>query len=88
MRRKRLRAQVFVITGATSGNGLATAEEAVCRGKAVVLVARNDAALADIRDRLVDAGGRVATVAADVADKAAAERIVETAVRAFAGFDA
>ncbi|MBB3997268.1 SDR family oxidoreductase [Aureimonas pseudogalii] len=88
MRRKRLRAQVLVITGATSGNGLATAEEAVRRGAAVVLVARDEAALADIRDRLVDAGGRVAILAADVADEASAERIVETAVRAFGGFDA
>jgi NAD(P)-dependent dehydrogenase (short-subunit alcohol dehydrogenase family) len=88
MRRKALRDQVLVITGATSGNGLAIAEEAVSRGAAVVLVSRNEAALADIRDRLGGAGGgRVAICVADVADSGSAERIVETAVRAFGGFD-
>lgn len=88
MRRKPLRDQVIVVTGATSGNGLAIAERAVREGAAVVLVARNEEALTDIRDRLTASGGRVSTFAADVADEAAAERIVEAAVAAFGGFDA
>jgi NAD(P)-dependent dehydrogenase (short-subunit alcohol dehydrogenase family) len=39
---KRLRDQVIVITGASSGIGLATARMAARRGARVVLVARNE----------------------------------------------
>ncbi|WP_279483845.1 SDR family NAD(P)-dependent oxidoreductase [Aureimonas sp. SK2] len=87
MRRKSLRDQVIVITGATSGNGLAIAERAVREGAAVVVVARNEQALSDIRDRLTASGGRVATLAVDVADDGAAEQVVGAAVDAFGGFD-
>jgi short-subunit dehydrogenase len=88
MRRKALRDQVLVITGATSGNGLAIAEEAVRRGAAVLLVSRNEAALADVRNRLSGSGsGRIAICVADVADSGAADRIVKAAVQAFGGFD-
>ncbi|KQT44613.1 hypothetical protein ASG43_14950 [Aureimonas sp. Leaf454] len=88
MRQKPIREQVIVVTGATSGNGLAIAEAAVRGGAAVVLVARSETALGEIRSRLSSAGGRVATCTADVADEGAAERIVATAVEAFGGFDA
>ena len=81
---KPLSEQVIVITGASSGNGLATAREAVRRGARVVLVARNKAAL----DRIAAEFGESAAVCAvDVADKGAAERIAKTAVDAFGGFD-
>lgn len=84
---KPLREQVIVVTGATSGNGLATTEEAVRRGAAVVAVARNAAALKALRLRLAAGGGRIATCVADVADAAAADRIVDAAMEAFGGFD-
>jgi len=79
--------QVIVITGGTSGNGLATATAAVARGAAVVLAARNEAALVAVRDRLAAAGGRVAIVPADVADSGDVRRIADTAEAAFGGFD-
>lgn len=41
---KRLRDQTLVITGASSGHGLAAAIQAAQAGAAVVLVARNEAA--------------------------------------------
>lgn len=88
MRRKLLHDQTIVVTGATSGNGLAIAERAVRGGAAVVLVARNKAELERIRERLSRSGGRVATCTADVADEAAARTIVQVAVEAFGGFDA
>lgn len=84
---KPLAAQVIVVTGATSGNGLATVEEAIRRGAAVVAVARNDAALNALRVRLSANGGRIATCVADVSDAAAVERIVGVATTAFGGFD-
>jgi len=85
---KPLGEQVIVVTGATSGNGLAITERAMRAGAAVVAVARNEAALAALATRLTAAGGRIATCAADVADADAAERIVAAAVTAFGGFDA
>ncbi|MCK8458372.1 SDR family oxidoreductase [Sphingomonas faeni] len=84
---KSLRDQVIVVTGATSGNGLATVEDAVRRGAAVVATARNEAALEALRDRLSADGGRIAISVADVSDMAAVERVAGVAIEAFGGFD-
>jgi NAD(P)-dependent dehydrogenase (short-subunit alcohol dehydrogenase family) len=84
---KRLRDQVIVVTGATSGNGLAIVEAAVRRGAAVVATARNAAALEALRDRLTADGGRIAICVADVSDMAAVERVAAVAIEAFGGFD-
>lgn len=84
---KPLRDQVIVVTGATSGNGLAIVEAAVQRGAAVVATARNDAALEALRARLSADGGRIAVCVADVSDIAAVERVAAVAVAAFGGFD-
>jgi len=82
-----LRDQIIVVTGATSGNGLAIVEEAVQRGAAVVATARNEAALEALRDRLSAEGGRIAICVADISDMAAVERVAAVAVEAFGGFD-
>jgi short-subunit dehydrogenase len=79
--------QTLVITGASSGIGLATAQEAVKQGAAVVLAARNEEALHQVARELRSQGGRVAVCAADVAQEADVERIAETALREFGGFD-
>lgn len=84
---KPLAEQVIVITGASSGNGLATAREAVQRGARVVLAARNEPALIEIQTELNDAGGKVEVVAADVAIEADIERIAQRAIEAFGRFD-
>ncbi|NYD89040.1 SDR family oxidoreductase [Sphingomonas melonis] len=87
IRLKPLREQVIVVTGATSGNGLATVEEAIRQGAAVVAAARNEAALEAMKARLATSGGRVATCVADVSDASAVNRIVDAATTAFGGFD-
>lgn len=79
--------QAIVITGASSGNGLATAREAARRGAAVLLAARNREALEAVRDDLRRRGGRVAVCAADVSVEADVERIAQTAIESFGGFD-
>lgn len=84
---KSIEQQTIVVTGATSGNGLATVEEAVARGARVVLAARNLDALEEVAVRLRATGGQVAVCAADVADPAEVERIAETALQQFGGFD-
>jgi len=86
-RLKRLSDQVIVITGASSGNGLATAREAARRGARVLLVARNAAALDQVAADLRSQGAKVAVLAIDVADQGSAERIAAAAIEAFGGFD-
>jgi len=54
---KPLDQQVMVITGASSGIGLATAETAAKRGAKVVLAARSEQALTDVAERIKTAGG-------------------------------
>ena len=55
---KPLDQQVIVITGASSGIGLATARMAAERGARVVLVSRDDEDLAQASSEIQDKGGR------------------------------
>ncbi|BAM03303.1 SDR family oxidoreductase [Phycisphaera mikurensis] len=87
---KPLQEQVLVVTGASSGIGLATAEAAVRAGASVVLVARSGDALAEIARRLeaeADALGRVATATCDVADRAQVDAAAQTAIDRFGRID-
>jgi short-subunit dehydrogenase len=87
-RLKPLDRQVIVITGASSGIGLATARLASGRGAKVVLVSRNEEALRRIAEELRGRGGQAEHVAADVADQAALEAAARRAEEAFGGVDA
>jgi len=84
---KKLKEQVVVITGASSGIGLTTAEMAVERGARVVLAARSDDELRETAERLNRGRRRAAYVVADVADEQAVQRIADRAVAEFGGFD-
>ena len=78
--------QVIVITGASSGIGLATARAAVAKGARLVLVARNEEALEQIAGEL---GGsdQVVTLAADVGDRQAMQQVADLAIEKFGRFD-
>ena len=84
---KPLSEQTLVITGASSGIGLATAQMATDRGANVVLVARNSEALDEIVVGINNRGGHAVHVDADIAEDDSAERIAERAIEAFGGFD-
>jgi short-subunit dehydrogenase len=84
---KPLRQQTIVITGASSGIGLATARMAAEQGANVVVAARTADALADLVGEIEGKGGRAASVVADVGKKADIEQIVHTAAMTFGGFD-
>ncbi len=84
---KSLRDQVMVITGASSGIGLATARAAARQGARVVLTARNEEALQNAVAEINAAGGRAVHVAADIADRNQVQQVADAAVRHFGGFD-
>src|SRR4028119_385340 len=88
VRQKPVDQQVVVITGASSGIGLATARLFASRGaKGLVLVARNEEALRTIADELHREGTRTIAVAADVSKREDVERVSRTAIQSFGGFD-
>jgi NAD(P)-dependent dehydrogenase (short-subunit alcohol dehydrogenase family) len=84
---KRLRDQVIVITGASSGIGLATARMAAERGARVVLASRNQEDLRVATEEIHLRGGRATHVVADVAVAEEVDRIADIAIREFGGFD-
>ena len=79
--------QVIVITGASSGIGLATAKAAAARGAKVVLSARTRDALAQAVDEIKQAGGQAVFAAADVTQRDELEAVAATALDRFGGFD-
>jgi short-subunit dehydrogenase len=84
---KALNDQVMVITGATSGIGLATARMAAEGGARLVLAARDGDALNTLAHEMRQRGMDVATVAADVGNPADVARIARTALERFGRVD-
>jgi NAD(P)-dependent dehydrogenase (short-subunit alcohol dehydrogenase family) len=84
---KRLRDQVIVITGASSGIGLATARMAAARGARVILTSRNERDLRVAVEEIDARGGRATHVVADVAVPEEMDRVADIAIREFGGFD-
>jgi NAD(P)-dependent dehydrogenase (short-subunit alcohol dehydrogenase family) len=87
IRLKRLSEQVMVITGATSGIGLATARRAAERGARVVLCSRNEPALRETVAQIQQSGGKARAVVADVTSPDDVERLAATAVAEFGSLD-
>jgi NADP-dependent 3-hydroxy acid dehydrogenase YdfG len=84
---KPLDEQVIVITGASSGIGLATAQLAAKRGATVVLAARSEETLRDVAEAIARDGGEAVSVACDVADRAQVQRVADEAVARFGRVD-
>lgn len=73
-----LEGKVALLTGASSGIGLATAQALVAEGCRVVAVARDAGRLAELAAAAPDL---IATISADVSDAGAAQEIVDEAIR-------
>ena len=86
-RLKKLREQVVVITGASSGIGLATARMAARRGARVVVAARNQQAIRNLCDEIRQSGGDARWVTADVAREEDVGRIAAEAVGHYGRID-
>jgi short-subunit dehydrogenase len=86
-RPRKLSEQTIVITGASSGIGLATAQMAAQRGASVVLSSRNEAELQRVVSQINDAGGRATYAVADVANPEELDDVANEAVRAFGAID-
>jgi short-subunit dehydrogenase len=84
---KKLREQTIVITGASSGIGLATARKAAARGARVVLTSRSEQDLRRVTDEITSRGGRAIYVVADVAEPDHLDRVADEAIRQFGAID-
>ncbi len=68
-----------ILTGASRGIGVSIAEALAARGARLVLAARSEGALEEVRDKLVRNGAKVTVVPTDVADVQDLERLVTRA---------
>ena len=84
---KPLAEQVIVVTGASSGAGLAVARKAAKAGASLLLTSGDEPAVRRLAEDINVAGGRAHAVAADLSDAAACSRVARAAIARFGGFD-
>jgi NAD(P)-dependent dehydrogenase (short-subunit alcohol dehydrogenase family) len=78
---------VAIITGASRGIGAVSARTFAAAGAAVVLAARDAAALRALADQITAAGGQALAVPTDVSEPGEVERMVAETLRAFGKLD-
>ncbi len=79
--------KVAVITGGGRGIGRAMALKFAREGASVVLAARTKSQIDSVADEVRNAGGRAASVPADVADEQQCERLIHEATSQFGRID-
>ena len=83
-----MRGHVALIAGASKGIGAATAEAFADAGAAVVLAARDIAALESVAQKIGDRGGRATAIRADVSDAGSVSALVESTLDIYGRLDA
>jgi NAD(P)-dependent dehydrogenase (short-subunit alcohol dehydrogenase family) len=83
-----MRGRVALVAGASKGIGAATARAFAAAGAAVVLGARDTAALRGVADQIEAAGGQAIAVGTDVADVESMRHLVGEAMSAYGRLDA
>lgn len=76
-----------IITGASSGIGIAITKAMCDAGARVVAVGRDDARLQAVANEVIADGGDITPVKADLTTKAGVAAVVDTAVSKFGGLD-
>jgi len=84
---KPLDQQVIVITGASSGIGLATAQTAAKRGATVVLASRSEETLDHVVSEIKSAGGKASWFPCDVSNQGDIERVARDTIATYGRFD-
>lgn len=79
--------QVAIITGGGRGLGRAMAQALAHAGAKVAIVARSEDQLAETADAIRQAGGTVLAVPADITDRQAVQKMVETVQQALGSID-
>ncbi len=82
-----VRGKVVVITGGSSGIGLAAAERCADAGAKVAIVARDPEKLEAARVKLAERGGTVLTYACDISDYAACDGLAKQLLAEHGGVD-
>jgi 3-oxoacyl-[acyl-carrier protein] reductase len=82
-----LAGKTVLITGASSGIGWATALAFAAMGANVVLTARREERLRELRDKIRESGGTAVFIAGDATDEATAEECVALAESEFGRLD-
>ena len=80
--------RVALVAGASKGIGAATAEAFAGAGAAVVLAARDAAALEKVAEQIRDRGGRATAVRTDVSDAGSVRHLVEATLDRYGRLDA
>lgn len=70
--------KIVLLTGATSGIGLACARKFAGNGDKLILTGRNESRLEDIRQELAGRGAKVLTFCFDVRDREAAKKCIDS----------
>jgi NAD(P)-dependent dehydrogenase (short-subunit alcohol dehydrogenase family) len=85
---ERFAGRVALVAGASKGIGAAAAQAFAATGAAVVLAARDTAALKSVAEGIETRGGRAFAVGTDVTDADSMRRLVEAAMSMFGRLDA
>lgn len=87
MKLKPVEEQTIVITGGSSGIGLATARMAAERGASVVIISRDEEGMRKICDDARAEGQKIDFVVADVGERAQVRHAAQTVIDRHGGFD-
>jgi thioester reductase-like protein len=82
-----VKGKVVVITGGSSGIGEAAAVRIADAGGKVLIIARDEDKLADVRRRITKSGGFVKTYSCDITDYASNDKLARDIVREFGHVD-